>query len=104
LKNGVLSARKRMLFNGVVVGSFAMDSNGRLHGTPRLSAPGLLDELEAKQRLAFEQEFHDVLEDLAPSLRQDEAALTDAARAALRRIVGKPLGKRPLVEVHILRV
>ena len=104
LKNGVLSARKRMLFNGVVVGSFAIDSKGKLHGTPRLSAPGLLDELEAVQRLAFEQEFQDVLEDLAPSLRRDEAAFTDAARAALRRIVGKPLGKRPLVEVHILRI
>jgi ribonuclease J len=104
LKNGVLSARKRMLFNGVVVGSFAIDSKGRLHGTPRLSAPGLLDELESPQRRAFEQEFHDVLEDLAPALRQDEAAFTDAARAALRRIVGKPLGKRPLVEVHILRI
>lgn len=104
LKTGVLSARKRMLFNGVVVGSFAIDSKGRLQGMPKLSAPGLLDELEAKQRLVFEREFHDVLEDLAPSLRQDEAAFTDAARAALRRIVGKPLGKRPLVEVHILQV
>ncbi len=104
LKNGVLAARKRMLFNGVVVGSFAIDSEGRLQGAPRLSAPGLLDELEGPQRQAYEREFHDVLEDLAPAFRQDETGFSDAARAALRRIVGKPLGKRPLVDVHILRV
>ncbi|WP_298223824.1 ribonuclease J [Acidocella sp.] len=104
LKNGVLAARKRMLFNGVVVGSFAIDSEGRLQGAPRLSAPGLLDELEGPQRQAYEREFHEVLEDLAPAFRQDEAGFSDAARAALRRIVGKPLGKRPLVDVHILRV
>ena len=63
-----------------------------------------LEELDARQRRAFEEEFQELLEDLAPSLRQDEAAFADAARAGLRRIVGKPLGKRPLVEVHILRV
>ena len=104
LKNGVLATRKRMLFNGVVVGSFAMDARGKLHGMPRISAPGLLDELDGAQCLAYEQEFRELLEDLSPSLRRDEAAFSDAARAGLRRIVGKPLGKRPLVEVHILKV
>jgi len=104
LKTGVLAARKRMLFNGVVVGSFAIDSKGKLHGMPRISAPGLLDEQDGAQRLVYEREFHDLLDDLAPSLRRDEAAFSDAARAGLRRIVGKPLGKRPLVDVHILKV
>lgn len=104
LKGSVLAARKRMLFNGVVVGSFAVDSRGKLLGQPRISAPGLLEELDSSQRLAFEQEFHELLEDLAPTLRVNDAAFSDAARAGLRRIVGKRLGKRPLVEVHILSV
>lgn len=104
LKTGVLAARKRMLFNGVVMGSFAVDSRNRLLGRPRISAPGLLEELEGRQILEYEQEFQELLEDLPSSLRGDEAGYEDAARAGLRRIVGKPLGKRPLVEVHILRV
>ncbi len=104
LKGSVLAARKRMLFNGVVVGSFAVDSRGKLLGQPRISAPGLLEELDSSQRRAFEQEFHELLEDLAPTLRVNDAAFSDAARAGLRRIVGKRLGKRPLVEVHILSV
>ncbi len=104
LKEGVLAARRRMLANGVVIGSFALDSRGRLIGQPRISAPGLLDQLDARQRVEYERQFQGLLQDLAPSLHADEAAFTDAARAGLRRIIGKPLGKRPLVDVHILPV
>ena len=49
-------------------------------------------------------EFAEALEDLPISLRRDDAALTDAARAALRRALGRRLQKRPLVDVHLLRV
>jgi ribonuclease J len=44
------------------------------------------------------------LGDLPVATRRDDAALTEAARAALRRALGKRLQKRPLVEVHVLRV
>jgi ribonuclease J len=42
--------------------------------------------------------------DLPAALRRDDAALADAARAALRRALGRRLQKRPLVDVHLLRV
>jgi ribonuclease J len=103
LGGGVMSARKRMLFNGVAVASLAVDGAGRLTGRPRVSMPGLFerDDPEA-DRIAGEME--DSIEDLPAALRRDDAALTDAARAALRRALGKRLQKRPLVEVHVLRV
>ena len=104
LKGSVLAARKRMLFNGVVIGSFAVDAKGKLRGLPRISAPGLLEDMQGQELLAYEQEFHDLLEDVDPALRADEAAFTHAASAALRRIIGKKLGKRPLVEVHIINI
>ena len=43
LNGAVMSARRRMLFNGVVVASLAVDEAGRLRGRPRVSAPGLFD-------------------------------------------------------------
>jgi ribonuclease J len=100
---GVMSARRRMLFNGVVLASIAVDANGRLRGEPRVSAPGLFDSDDAElDRVG--SEFAEALEDLPISLRRDDAALTDAARAALRRALGRRLQKRPLVDVHLLRV
>ena len=49
-------------------------------------------------------EFADAMDDLPASLRRDDASLIDAARAALRRALGRRLQKRPLVDVHLLRV
>jgi ribonuclease J len=49
-------------------------------------------------------EFTNAIEDLPQSLCRDDAGLADAARAALRRALGRRLQKRPLVDVHLLRV
>jgi ribonuclease J len=103
LKGGVLAARRRMLFNGVVLGSIAVDSAGVVRGKVQISAPGLFeaDDPEA-QRVA--SEFASALGELPSGLRRDDASLAEAARAALRRALGRRLQKRPMVDVHLLRV
>jgi len=63
-----------------------------------------LDDTDGKLRLEVEEEFLELLSDLPSALRIQDAAFTDAARAVLRRIIGKRFGKRPIVEVHILRI
>ena len=103
LNGTVMGARRKMLFNGVVVASIAVDEAGKLRGKPRLSAPGLFD-AEDKETLRITTELADALADLPAATRRDDAALTDAARSALRRAMGKRLQKRPVVDVHLLRV
>ncbi len=49
-------------------------------------------------------DFAETLRDLPSSLRRDDAGLEDAARSALRRALGRKLGKRPMVDVHLIRV
>jgi ribonuclease J len=104
LKGGILTARRRMLFNGVVIGSFVTDVAGKLLGPVKISAPGLLDETDHGFRDNVEAEFFELLSDLPAALRIQDAAFTDAARAGLRRIIGKRFGKRPIVEAHLLRI
>jgi len=103
LTGRVLSARRRMLFNGVVVASVAVDEAGRLRGSPRISAPGLF-EAEDPENDRIAGEFAAALGDLPAPLRRNDVALVDAARAALRRAIGRRVQKRPLVDVHLLRV
>jgi ribonuclease J len=104
LKGGVLSARRRMLFNGVVVGSVVIDASGKPMGGAKVSAPGLLDEEDGKLRLEIETEFAALLRELPVGLRNNDSGFTDAARAGLRRIIGKRFNKRPIAEVHVMRI
>ncbi len=103
LRGGVMAARRRMLESGIVIGSLAVDAGGRVMGEPRVSAPGLYEPGDAESD-RLNREFGLAVEDLPAPLRRDNAALLDAAKAALRRSVGKRLGKRPMVDVHLLRV
>ncbi len=103
LQGGVMGARRRMLFNGVAILSLAVDEAGRLRGVPRISAPGLFD-ADDPETGRIVHELSESIADLPASLRRDDAALSEAAKAALRRALGKRLQKRPLVDVHLLRV
>jgi ribonuclease J len=103
MRGGVLAARRRMLVNGMVLASLAVDEGGRLRGRPRISAPGLYEQDDPETERVT-SEFEDAVADLPAPLRRDDVALADAARAALRRAVGKRLQKRPIVDVHLLRV
>jgi len=99
----VMAARRRMLFNGLIVASIAVDRQGVVLGQPRISAPGLLDgDDQGLERVA--DELQDLIEDLPANLRRDDASCVEAAKAALRRVLGRRIGKRPMVDVHLIRV
>jgi ribonuclease J len=104
LSGGVLAARKRMLFNGVVMASLAVDQSGRVLGQPQVSAPGLFDGEDGEMPRQLAADVARAVQDLPSALRREDDALREAARAVLRKAVGRRLRKRPTVEVHLLRV
>jgi ribonuclease J len=103
LTGGVLSARRRMLFNGVVVASFAVDGAGQVRGTPQVSAPGLFESGDPDS-MQLAADLARAVGELPNALRREDDALREAARSVLRKAVGRRLRKRPNVEVHLLRV
>ncbi|MDB5412384.1 MAG: fold metallo-hydrolase [Rubritepida sp.] len=103
MEGAVMGARKRMLFNGVVVASLAVDEAGRIVGRPRISAPGLFDS-DGPEPGQLADELARGVSDLPKGLRREDDALTEAVRSVLRKAVGRRLKKRPNVEVHLLRV
>ncbi len=103
LSGAVLNARKRMLFNGVVMASLAVDPAGRVMGEAQVSAPGLFESADVEPA-QIAADLTRAVEGLPSGLRREDNALREAARAALRKAVGRRLRKRPAVEVHLLRV
>ncbi|GBR59532.1 ribonuclease J [Acetobacter oryzoeni] len=103
MNGGVLAARRKMLFNGIVIGSFAVDEEGFVIGEPKVSAPGLLDP-DDLESVRVREEFANALDIIPDELRGDDVSFREAAKTALRRALGRKLQKRPLVDVHVLRV
>jgi ribonuclease J len=103
LDGDLLAARKKMLFNGVIIASLAVDGSGRVLGKPQVSAPGLFDGTDAEPA-QIAADLARAVVDLPAPLKREDGALREAARTAVRRALGRRLRKRPSVEVHLLRV
>lgn len=103
MEGGLLAARRRMMFNGVVMASLAVDGQGRVLGEPQISAPGLFEPGDPEPGI-IAADLRRVVADLPAALRREDDPLREAARSALRKAVGRRLRKRPTVEVHLLRV
>jgi ribonuclease J len=103
LDGDVLQARKKMLLNGVVIASLAVDGSGRVLGKPQVSAPGLFEGTDDEPE-QIAADLARAVVDLPAPLKREDGALREAARTAVRRAVGRRLRKRPNVEVHLLRV
>jgi ribonuclease J len=103
MKGDVMASRRRMMFNGLIVASIAVDARGNILGRPRITAPGLLDtDDDEADRVA--DELLDLLEDLPAGVRREDTGLAEATKTALRRALGRRMGKRPMVDVHLIRV
>ena len=103
MHGSVLTARRKMLFNGMVIGSFAVDDEGYVIGEPKISAPGLLDP-DDLETVHVHEEFANALDIIPDELRNDDHSFRSAAKTALRRVLSRKFQKRPLVDVHLLRV
>lgn len=103
LEGDVLAARKKMLFNGIVLASLAVDGTGRVLGKPQVAAPGLFDDA-GEEPAQIAADLARAVGDLPGATKREDGALREAARAAVRRSLGRRLRKRPSVEVHLLRV
>lgn len=101
----VLSARRRLNYNGHAVVTVVLDKRGRLAAAPKVTIQGVLD--EEHDRSTQETLADDVavaLRTLPRRASEDDSMVHDAVRRAIRRRVSEEAGKRPMVEVHLVRL
>jgi ribonuclease J len=100
-----LKDRRRVTFNGSAVASLVLDRRGELLAPPTISTIGVVEPAAAEAAApALRNAVETALEELPGNLRRDDEAVRDAARRALRRILNERFGKRPLVEIHLVRI
>ncbi|HEY5208861.1 MAG TPA: ribonuclease J [Stellaceae bacterium] len=98
-----LKSRARLVLNGAALASLVMDRDGKLKAPPQVTVHGLGDEsddlgVRLSDRIAEE------LQKLSTHDRRDDDTVRETTRLALRRSLKAWCGKRPVTEIHLVRV
>jgi ribonuclease J len=105
LGGAALKERRRITLNGSAAATLVVDRQGRLAASPAISLIGLVEETPAGAALPY---FRDAVErgfdELQAGQRRDDDAVREAVRRALRRAINDRFGKRPLIEIHLVRI
>jgi ribonuclease J len=103
LSGGVLQQRRRAGRDGSVVASLVVDRRGWLAAPPQITLIGLAEANEAPATL-LRDALSDAMEGLPAPMRHDDNAVRDTARRVLRRALNERFGKRPLIEIQLVRL
>ena len=98
-----LRERRKLLWNGVATATLVVDGRGRPVVPPKVSLRGIEDETGALVG-AIAAGLREMLADLSAAERGDDKRIEEASRQAVRRVVRAHLGKKPLTDVHIVRI
>ena len=105
LDSNAIRDRRRMTYHGSAVATVVLDAAGGLLGDPVVSMHGIEDEETDED---FTPDVVDAViaavEKLPARQRDDDEAVSEAARRAVRRTLRSLCGKRPQTEVHLVRV
>jgi len=103
--SGALRERRKMLQSGAAVVTVVVDETGELQADPQISTQGVFD-LEADHEIADSliDTAADAVEDLPRKSRLKDDHVHEAVRLAVRRRLRALCGKRPAVEVHLVRL
>jgi len=105
IDGSVMRERNRIRFNGAADATVVVDQKGSLIGDPQLTVQGVLDEdVESDSWEDAIDAIIDAIEDLPKAKRLDDDAVAEAARIAVRRALRESIGKRPVTDVHVVRV
>jgi ribonuclease J len=100
-----LRSRQKMTFNGAALATIVVDGDGRLRAPPQVTVQGLgAVEEDAALTEELRQKVADAISALPAAERRDDAALREAARLAVRRSLRAWHGKKPVTEVHLVRI
>ena len=99
----VIKKRRQMVDAGSVVATVVINQNCELLGQVQISSFGLLmqDSEEYEQLIeVIKQALSDVSEDK----KESDEFIKEEIRVAIRHFITQTFGKKPLLEVHLIRI
>ena len=103
LNADVLKKRRKMMDEGTAVLTLVVDHNAQVVGVPQLSTFGLMADDEAvKGELG--QAIASALAEIEPERAGEDGLIKDKMRHVVRSFLKEHFGKKPLLEIHLIRI
>lgn len=100
----ILRDRKRMVQNGAAVITIVMNEKGRLLADPLVTTHGLFEPDDEDEESVLVDVVKGALSRLSPNDRTNDETVAEAARIALRRTFHTDQRRKPLTDVHLVRL
>ncbi len=81
-----------------------LDAKGRLAGEPQVSAIGLLEAGDDEMADDVVDAVHRAVGRMPASSRKDDDKVREEVRIAVRRAFRDAVGKKPVTQVHLVRL
>ncbi|HLY57401.1 MAG TPA: ribonuclease J [Stellaceae bacterium] len=104
LEGGAFRTRMRMTSGGAAVATVVLDRRGKLAARPQVTVHGLLGEASESAMEKIEDDVARALSEVPPGDRGDDDLMRETARLAVRRSLWASHGKKPVTEVHVVRI
>jgi ribonuclease J len=104
LGSAALKSRQRMNHEGAALATVVLDQRGRLLAVPQVTVQGIVEEAEEGALDALGTAVGEAIGDLSAADRRDDDAVREAVRLAIRRSLKASYGKRPVTDIHIVRI
>lgn len=101
-----LRGRHRIINNGAAVATLVIDRAGTLLTDPQVAVMGLLDDPagDGEVSSSVAAAIRSAVEGMPAAERSDDESVRQAVRIAVRRSFNALQGKKPVTEVHLVRV
>ncbi len=99
----VIRKRRKMMDDGSLVITIVVGKDGLVLGDPQLSTFGLLDATE-EDKAALLTRIKDGIADMTEEQRFMNAQIDQTVRSIIRKFLNEFYGKKPLIDVHLVRI
>lgn len=105
LDSTILRERKKMVANGAAVVTLVMNAKGAVVGEPLVTIHGLFNPEDAEgEEVSLAGAVRDAVNSLDRRERSDDDRVREAARRAIRRLFNQDQRRKPVTDVHLVRL
>jgi ribonuclease J len=104
LESDSFRTRLRMTYSGAAVATVVLDRRGKLLASPQLTIHGLLGEEADMVMAAVASAIERTVKELSGEQRLEDEIVREAVRIAIRRAISASHGKKPVTDVHVIRI